>query len=66
MAKNYKAPGIAVHQIIQSGSLTGVLDQNVALVGPNASLEGFFSLTLSSVTIALAHRSHYSSGSGWA
>jgi len=38
MAKQYKAPGIAVHQIIQPSSFTGVPDQNVALVGPNASL----------------------------
>ena len=37
MAK-YKAPGIAVHQTIQQNVSGGLVDQNVALVGPNATL----------------------------
>jgi len=37
MAK-YKAPGIAVHQIVQPNATPSVPDQNVAIVGPNATL----------------------------
>jgi len=38
MARQYKAPGIAVHQIIQPNAYNGIPDQNVAIVGPNATL----------------------------
>jgi len=58
MAK-YKAPGIAVHQTIQQDAVTFLPDQDVAIVGPFASLSLY---NASAAERAKAHRGKYVRG----